>query len=49
MSTTKENKTIVRCFYEEVMNYGNVEILDELIAPDFEDHGEILFGSFKGR
>jgi predicted ester cyclase len=47
--STEENKAIVRRFYEEIMNHGNVEILDEVIAPDFEDHGEALFGSFKGR
>jgi predicted ester cyclase len=47
--STAENKTIVGRFYEEVMNHGRVEILDELMDPDFEDHGEALFGSFKGR
>jgi predicted ester cyclase len=47
--STEENKAIVRRFYEEVMNRGNVELLDELMAPDFEDHGEALFGSPRGR
>jgi len=41
----EENKAIVRRFYEEVMNKGNVTALDEIVAPDFEDHGETLFGS----
>jgi predicted ester cyclase len=47
--TTVDNKTVVRRFYEEVMNQGRVEILDELMDENFVDHGETLFGSPKGR
>lgn len=46
---SEENKTIVRHFYEEVMNKGNVDLLDEIMAADFKDHGETLFGSPQGR
>lgn len=45
----EENKSVVRRFYEEVMNKGNVEVLDEVMVPDFQDHGETLFGSPRGR
>lgn len=46
---SEENKAIVRRFYEEVMNTGKVDILDEIMAPDFQDNGEALFGSPQGR
>lgn len=46
---SEANKTIVRRFYEEVMGQGNVNLLDEIMAPDFADHGETLFGSPQGR
>lgn len=45
----EENKVIVRRFYEEVMNNGRVDMLDELMTPDFKDHGETLLGSPAGR
>lgn len=35
--------------YEEVMNRGNVHLLDEIMIPDFKDHGETLLGSPEGR
>src|SRR5512143_270762 len=44
-----DNKTVVRRFYEEVMNQGRVELLDELMDENFVDHGEALFGSPQGR
>lgn len=47
--TTTDNETIVRRFYEEVMNQGKVEVLDEVMDENFVDHGEALFGSPKGR
>ena len=46
---SEANKAIVRRFYEEVMNRGNASLLDEIVAPDFTDHGEALFGSPQGR
>ena len=43
--SAEENKEIVRRFYEEVMNQGNLATLHEVMAEDFTDHGETLFGS----
>jgi hypothetical protein len=34
----EENKAIVRRFLEETMAEGNLEVIDELAAPDFVDH-----------
>lgn len=45
----EQNKAVVRRFYEEVMNQGNVDVLDEVMDLDFDDHGEALFGSPHGR
>ena len=36
--STEDNKTIVRRFYEEVWNRGNVAAVDELIAPNLVHH-----------
>lgn len=50
MATEQErNREIIRRFYEEVMNKGNVALLDEIMDVDFDDHGEALFGSPHGR
>jgi serine phosphatase RsbU (regulator of sigma subunit) len=38
-SQEQENKTLVRRFTEEVYNRGNLDAADELLAPDFVDHG----------
>lgn len=43
------NRNAVRRFYEEVMNKGSLDLLDDILAEDFEDHGETLFGSSSGR
>jgi predicted ester cyclase len=45
----EENKEVIRRFYREVMTEGSTDILDEIMAPDFRDHGETLFGSPQGR
>ncbi len=47
--TAERNKEVVRRFYEEVMNQGKVDVLDEIMVADFDDNGETLFGSPKGR
>lgn len=47
--SVEENKAIVRRFYEQVMNNGQVELLDELMDAEFDDRGEALFGSLHGR
>ncbi|RPJ38463.1 MAG: ester cyclase [Planctomycetaceae bacterium] len=49
MSVQEQNKEIVRRFYAEVMGKGDTAALDELMHPDFSDHGESLFGSPQGR
>jgi predicted ester cyclase len=46
---SKQNKTIVRRFYDEVMSRGNLGVLDEVVAEGFQDHGESLLGSPQGR
>jgi predicted ester cyclase len=37
MTSTDQNKTLVRRFYEEI-DKGNIGILDELVAADYLDH-----------
>ena len=37
MSTEKNNKALVRRFFEEVWSNGKVAVVDELLAPDFVD------------
>lgn len=36
--TTGENKAVVRRFVEEVINAGNLEAVDELVAPGHANH-----------
>jgi hypothetical protein len=44
VSSAEENKAIVRRFLEEHMAKGNLDVIDELAAPDFVDrsllHGQ---------
>ncbi len=36
MPTTEEfNKTIARRYYDEILNQGKMETIDELMSPDF--------------
>ena len=41
MSSEENNKALVRRFFEEVANQGNLDVADELLAPDFVDHDVI--------
>ena len=41
MSSEEINKALVRRFFEEVANQGNLDVADELLAPDFVDHDVI--------
>ena len=34
----EENKAVVRRLIEEVYNRGNLDMADELLAPDYVDH-----------
>ena len=43
--SAEENKAIIRQFYTEVWNNGRVELVDELVAPSFVNHG---FGAETG-
>ena len=36
--STEDNKAIVRRFFEEVQNQGNVAVVDELLAPNILLH-----------
>jgi steroid delta-isomerase-like uncharacterized protein len=45
--STEQNKALVRRYWEEVWNNGNLAVVDELIATDFDGHplpGEPDFG-----
>ena len=43
-----ENKAIVRRLFQEVWNRGNLEVADDIVAPDYVNHtrpdGELLPG-----
>jgi serine phosphatase RsbU (regulator of sigma subunit)/predicted ester cyclase len=39
--SAEENRALVRRFFEEVTNQGNLDVADELLAPDFVDHDVI--------
>jgi steroid delta-isomerase-like uncharacterized protein len=39
--TTEANKASAQRFVDEVVNRGNLGLIDELLAPDFVDHGEV--------
>jgi len=41
MMSTEENKAIVRRLFEEVFNKGNLAVVDELVAPDMIEHGNV--------
>ena len=36
--STEQNKALVRQLIEEVMNRGNISLVDEIMPPDFVDH-----------
>ena len=36
--SVEENKAVVRRFVDEVVNAGRMDVLDEVISPDFVDH-----------
>ncbi len=35
--STEDNKAIIRRFYDEVINRRHLAVLDEMLAPDFEE------------
>jgi serine phosphatase RsbU (regulator of sigma subunit) len=48
MSVEEDNKALVRRFVEEVLNGGNLDAIDELMAPEYLDHG-VPSGRYAGR
>jgi serine phosphatase RsbU (regulator of sigma subunit) len=41
VSVEEDNKALVRRFTEEFINQGNLDVADELLAPEFVDHDVI--------
>ena len=39
MATPEENKALVRRYIEEACNRGNLEIIDEVLSPDYVTRG----------
>jgi serine phosphatase RsbU (regulator of sigma subunit) len=48
VSVEENNKALVRRFVEEVLNRGNLDAVDELMAPDYLDH-TVPPGKYAGR
>ena len=48
VSVEENNKGLMRRFVEEVLNQGNLDAIDELLAPDYVDHG-VPQGNYAGR
>jgi steroid delta-isomerase-like uncharacterized protein len=44
----EQNKQVLRKFYEEVVNKGNADAVDETMAEDFVHHGDALFPLIEG-
>lgn len=44
----KENREIVRLYFEEVWNKGNVALLDSLLSEDYVNHTPSIQGMPKG-
>ncbi|MFF3438274.1 ester cyclase [Streptosporangium sp. NPDC002721] len=42
MSTTDENVTTTHRYFDEVVNGGKIELLDDLMTPDYVMHGGSL-------
>jgi len=47
--SAEQNKALVRQLVEEVINQGNICVIDELIIPDFVEHEELPPGIPPGR
>lgn len=39
--STEENKAVVRRYFDEVWNKNNLDVIDEVVAPDYVNHGSI--------
>jgi steroid delta-isomerase-like uncharacterized protein len=47
--STEQNKALVRQLVEEVINQGNIRMIDEFLIPDFVEHEELPPGIPPGR
>ncbi len=47
-SDEEKNAAVMKRFYEEVVNNGNLQLIDELVAAEFVDHEEFP-GMVQGR
>lgn len=47
--STEQNKALVRKLVEEVINQGNISMIDEFLIPDFVEHEELPPGIPPGR
>ena len=45
----EQNKAVFRRLVEEILNQGNMNLFDELVAPDFIEHEELPPGIQEGR
>jgi predicted ester cyclase len=41
LMSAEDNKAVVRRLIEEVYNEGNLDVVDELVAPDIFDHAAV--------
>ena len=46
--STEENKALARRVIEEMFNKGNLDVADELIAPDYVDHDPAMPEDVRG-
>ena len=44
----EQNKAAIERFYAEAIGKGNVDVIDELMWPDFVHHGDALFPHIEG-
>lgn len=47
-SVEESNKAAIRRFYDEVINRGNIAVVDDLMEPNFVHYGETLFPRIEG-
>ncbi|HEV8194651.1 MAG TPA: nuclear transport factor 2 family protein, partial [Ktedonobacterales bacterium] len=47
--STEENKAAERRWYEEVWGKHNLDVVDELVAPDVVEHNPLFPGQGEGR
>lgn len=39
--STEENKAVVRRYYQEVLEGGNIQLLERIAVPDYDEHDPI--------